>query len=144
MMSIGSNLFVCRGGLPDKTYMDPEALNRLIARNLEALMAEKDLNMSAWAKAAGMGHTGVRDIIQGKVKNPTYRTLLSLAEVAGVDVRRITVGPEFESLSPADAEALDLLSQLEPAERQILLNAARAQIAARSQPEDEEFREESK
>jgi transcriptional regulator with XRE-family HTH domain len=114
--------------------MDDTALNDLIVGNLSSVMAERGLTPSAWARAAGLSHTAVRDIISTKVKNPTYRVLVALAEAAGVDVRRITVGPHYLSADRDDAEALDLLAQLEPPERAFLLRAAKAQIAARAQP----------
>ncbi len=113
--------------------MDIETLNRIIAANLESLMAEKGLNASKWAKDAGLNHTAVRDIIQMKVKNPTYRTLLLLSETAGVDVRRLTIGPDYNLPETESAELLHLLLQLEPQERDFLLNAAKAQISSRDQ-----------
>lgn len=111
--------------------MDAEALNRLLALNLETLIEEKGLNPSRLAKDANLNHTAVRDILGGKVKNPTYRTLVNIAEAAGVDIRRITVGPDYEATDRDNAEIVDLLLQLEPSERRFLLNAAKAQIAAR-------------
>ena len=111
--------------------MDNDALTNLIAANLKAVLQAKGLNASAWAKAAGMGHTGVRDIIEKKVRNPTYRTLVSLAHAARVDIRAITVSPDYADLPPDDVEALLLLSQLEPQERQILLGGAQGMIDAR-------------
>lgn len=132
-MSIGINLFAENVRSQDKSYMDIEALNRLLADNLTTLMKEKNLNRSAWAKEAGLSHTGVRDIISGKVKDPRYGTLVKLADVAGVDVRRITIGPGYQEVEQADAEIIETLHQLEPAERRFLLNAAKAQVAANSQ-----------
>lgn len=114
--------------------MEMTPLNALLAKNIESLLKEKGLNASAWAKDAKMGHTGVRDIILGKVKNPTYNTLVKLAAVAKVDVRRITVGPNYSEVDDDVAEAVDLLSQLEPVERQLLLNTAKSQIASRDIP----------
>lgn len=67
-----------------------------IAANLERIIAEKGTNNRAVAEAAGLGHTAVRDIITRKVRNPTFATLLKLAEVLGVDVARI-VGIETDA-----------------------------------------------
>lgn len=134
-MSIGTNLFEADAQKSDISSMDIEDLNRLLAANLQSLMDEKGLNPSAWAKDAGLNHTAVRDILLTKVKSPTYRTLLSLADTAGVDVRRITIGPDFKSMDQEDAELLDLLSQLEPLEREFLIDAAKARIASRADSE---------
>lgn len=133
-LSIGHNIFALAAAESDTSDMtvDRDQIRELIARNLQGLLDErKDLNASAWAKAAGMGHTGVRDIITGKVQNPTYFTLVKLADIAGVDVQRITVGPESRAIDPEIAEHIDLLAQLSPEERRFLRNAAKAQIADR-------------
>tara|TARA_R100001086_G_scaffold247542_1_gene182052 strand:+ start:322 stop:747 length:426 start_codon:yes stop_codon:yes gene_type:complete len=132
-VSIGFNLFGFLGAKTDKTYMDYDELAQQLADNLQAVMDAKKLNASAWAKDSGLGHTAVRDIILGKTKNPTYRTLLALAKTAGVDIREITVGPNYTDLDSLDAEIVDVLHQLEPSERRFLLNAAKAQIADRDQ-----------
>lgn len=131
MSSIGFNLFDNQVHLQDKSSMDLDQLNELLSRNITSLMEEKGLNPSAWAKDSGLGHTAVRDIVSFKVKSPTYRTLVALAQTAGVDIRRITVGPNFSGLEADQSKAVDLLFQLEPSERKFLLNAAKAQIEAR-------------
>ncbi len=115
---------------------DDDDLTNLIAENLQAIIRAKGLTASAWAKAAGMGHTGVRDIIEKKVKNPTYKTLVALAAAAKVDIRAITLCPDFKDLEAHDFEALALLSQLEPKERLMLLAAAKGMIDARSKPQE--------
>lgn len=120
----------------DTTAMNTDALNRLLIANLQSLMAEKGLNPSAWAKDSGFSHTAVRDIINGKVKNPTYRVLVALAETAKVDVRRITVGPDYQEVDQQTAEIADLISRLEPDERRLLLNLAKSQIADRADSQE--------
>lgn len=117
--------------------MDIDRVNELIAKNLQSLLEEKDLKATAWAKKAGLGHTAVTDIIKLKVANPTYKTLLKLAKVAGVDVRRITVGPEFRELDDDTAKMLDLMSRLEPRERKILLGVGQAHLASQDHPDEE-------
>ena len=62
---------------------------KAIAENLERLIAEKGTNNRAVAEKAGLGHTAVRDIITRKVKNPTYATLVRLAEVLECPVTEI-------------------------------------------------------
>ena len=101
----------------------------LIARNLEILIEKKKANPSAVAKAAGMGHTGVRDIITRKAKEPKYATLVKIAEVLNVDIHEITVGPGAGGVSHEEREILHLLSQLSPEERDFLLKAARGVAA---------------
>ena len=76
-----------------------------IAANLERIIAEKGTNNRAVAEAAGLGHTAVRDIIIRKVRNPTFATLLKLAEVLRVDVAEI-VGIERETKKPVERIAV--------------------------------------
>lgn len=65
----------------------------IIAANLERIVAEKGANNRSVAESAGLGHTAVRDIITRKVRNPTYATLVRLAEVLGVGVAEIIGQP---------------------------------------------------
>ncbi len=81
--------------IPDISYMDS---GDIIARNLEALMKAKGTNASRLAKDAGMGHTGVRDIILRKTENPKHSTLEGLADILGVPVTEITGGPGLERI----------------------------------------------
>ncbi|RAP39660.1 hypothetical protein BYZ73_19260 [Rhodovulum viride] len=65
---------------------------QMIAERLKALIEDRGTNNRAVALAAGMGPTGVRDIISRKTRNPTYANLLKIADVLGVDVQEITGG----------------------------------------------------
>lgn len=114
-------------------YMDIEAVNARVTENIRSLIEEIGSNPSRLAKAAGLGHTSIRDILAGTSGSPRYETLLKIANAAGVDIKRLTIGPDYQQVEGADAELLDLLHQLEPSERQFLLNAAKAQIEARNQ-----------
>lgn len=111
--------------------MRKDELTALIVANLESLMEEKGLNPSGWAKSAGLNHTAVRDIVRGKATNPAYFTIKALADAAGVDERRLTVGPDYETLEAERAEALHVLFQLEPEDRRFLMTAAKARISDR-------------
>lgn len=67
----------------------------VIATHIERLIAERGTNPRAVSLAAGMSPTGVRDIIIRKTKNPTFDSLVrianvlnvSVAEIVGVDLR---------------------------------------------------------
>lgn len=61
-----------------------------IRKNLAALIAERGTNEAAVAKKATLGHTGVRDILSGRSKNPTQGTLTKIAAALEVDVSAIT------------------------------------------------------
>lgn len=125
MNAIGNFIFAPQAPYADYCRME---IGDLIAANLEALIKRKGANPSAVAKAAGMGHTGVRDIILRKAKNPAYATLLKIADVLEVDVSEITSGPASLPLSPEQRELLDVWSQLPERERQFLIKSAKAQV----------------
>lgn len=112
-------------------YMDIDALNSRVVENIRSLIAEKGAKPTTLSKAAGMGHTTIVDLLKKPGASPRFDTILKIANALDVDVRRITIGPEYDRLGAQDAEIIDLLLQLEPSERQFLLNAAKAQIAAR-------------
>lgn len=113
-------------------YMNIEALNSRVVENIRTLIDEKGAKPTSLSKAAGLGHTTIVDLLKKPGASPRYDTILKIAKALNVDVRRITIGPEFERFEAQDAELVDLLLQLEPSERQFLLNAAKAQIAARN------------
>ena len=112
-------------------YMDIKAINSLVTENIRSLIDQIDSNPSRLAKAAGLGHTSIRDILAGASGSPRYETLLKIANAAGVDIRRITVGPDYQKVGDADAEVLDLLHRLEPMEREFLLKSAQGLVAQR-------------
>lgn len=58
----------------------------MIAKQVERLIAERGTNPRAVSIASGMSPTGVRDIISRKTKNPTYSSLVRIANTLGVDV----------------------------------------------------------
>lgn len=100
-----------------------------IAANIARLIEERGTNPSAVSRAAGMGHTSVRDIIRRASKDPSYANLLKIAKVLNVDITEITVGPGGKPLDPEEAELLDAWSQLEPAERRFVLKSAKGLVS---------------
>lgn len=61
-----------------------------IARNLARLIEERGRNPSSLAKSVGLNHTAARDIISGKSRNPTDRTLFLLAKGLGVHITELS------------------------------------------------------
>jgi transcriptional regulator with XRE-family HTH domain len=116
--------------------MNTNTLGDLIARNLKLLLEEKQIPETRLARDAGMAHTVVRDIISRKTKNPAFATLVRIAKAAGVDVDRITVGPDYATKRKADQDILDLLNRLTPEERQTLISVAKERLAAREMHSD--------
>lgn len=69
-----------------------EAIEK-IRENIASLIRDKGTNEAALSKKADLGATGVRDILTGKSKNPTQRTLSAIAAALEVDVATITGEP---------------------------------------------------
>ncbi len=54
---------------------------KILQENLKKIMKQQKLSMLKLAVLAGLNETAVRDILNGKIKNPTYKTLYHLAKV---------------------------------------------------------------
>lgn len=73
--------------------------NTDIASNLKQLIELHGTTESALSRKAGLGHTAARDIILGKSRNPTERTLRKLAHALGEDLSAIINGnPRTEQI----------------------------------------------
>lgn len=107
--------------------MDYEDISELIATNLDSLLSERKLKATVLAKQANLNHTAVRDILTRQSKNPSYITLLKIADAANVDVRRITIGPDYEDYDDQVSRLIDAYLRLKPEGREFLLRAAEAQ-----------------
>lgn len=56
-------------------------MQQILQKNLRRLMKEQKFSMLKLSLAASLNETAVRDILNGKVKSPTYNTLQKIAEV---------------------------------------------------------------
>lgn len=70
-----------------------------LKENLDRLMKERGFTQKSLALAADLGDTAVRDILKGKSKNPTGKTLNALAATLGVDVAQLFGAPPDGGLS---------------------------------------------
>lgn len=61
-----------------------------LQRQLALKMSEAGYNMKSLSQAAGRNETYVRDILEGRVKNPSYASLRQLADVLGCSVQYLT------------------------------------------------------
>lgn len=64
----------------------------IIAANIARLIAERSTNNRAVADSAGLNPTAVRDIVLRKAKNPTFATLVKIAEALGVGIEEVIGG----------------------------------------------------
>jgi repressor LexA len=69
----------------------------LITR-LQSLMEEKGYNPTSLSKLAGIGPTGVRDILNGIVVSPKVQTIAKIANVLGVSSKWLISGDEDDRI----------------------------------------------
>jgi DNA-binding Xre family transcriptional regulator len=71
----------------------------LIQQNLQMMMDERRYNMKQLSLDSGLNETAVRDIMRGRVANPTYNTLSSLAKTLNCSVTDLTGDHNTEDAS---------------------------------------------
>ncbi|MEH6521199.1 hypothetical protein [Sulfitobacter sp.] len=81
------------------------------------------------AEAAKVSYEQLKKLKQGKTQNTNVEDARRIATYFGKSLEDFIESPEMK----ADIEIADLLNQLEGAERDFLINAAKAQISARDQ-----------
>lgn len=96
----------------------------LVARNIEALMEQKNIDAAKLARASGINPTGIYDILKGKSRSPKIETIAKIAKGLGVPISAIFSG---EPQGQAD-DLLALYERLDPERRALLVQAAQAWI----------------
>lgn len=81
------------------------------------------------AEETGVSYEQIKKLGQGKTQKTNVEDARKIAAYFGKKLEDFIDSPEMT----VDIELASILSQLEPAERAFLLNAAKAQIAARDQ-----------
>ncbi len=71
----------------------------ILRENLKRLMKEQNLSMLKLSLLACLNETAVRDILNGKVKSPTYHTLYQLAKVLNCKPDDLAMDPTDDNLS---------------------------------------------
>ena len=89
----------------------------LIAQNIRSLLEEKGLKATPLSIEAGLSRMAISNILNGQSLSPKFSTLEAIAKAAGVDVRRITVGPLGSGLAPSERRLLHQISQLDDEKR---------------------------
>ena len=105
--------------------MERDTLVKTVATNIETIMRAREMNASSLAAAAAVNPTGVYDILKGKSRSPRLDTIHKLAKAL-----RVPVAYLFEDRSDSDVrdQIIEIFVQLPPADRQRLLQTARAWI----------------
>ena len=98
----------------------------LVARNIEALMEQRDLDAAKLARASGLNPTGIYDILKGKSRSPKIETIAKIANGLGVPVSAIFSGSN--ELGPHD-ELIRVFGQLPADKRQLLMQAAKSWLS---------------
>lgn len=108
--------------------MERDETTMVVARNIEALMKERGTDAAKLARAAKLGPTGIYDILKGKSRSPSIKTIGKIAAALGVPTMAL-----FEENLVPDLR-LDLIRAFESlgaTERELLLQTARAWIENR-------------
>lgn len=103
----------------------------LVARNIEALMEQKNLDAAKLARASGLNPTGIYDILKGKSRSPKIETIAKIAKGLGVPVSVIFSGQQpladdAQDDDPLHDELIQVFDQLTPEGRLLLMQAAKA------------------
>lgn len=59
---------------------------RLLSQNIERLLDQRQMSMNELSKRAGLGQTGIADILSGKVRSTRLETVEKIAGALGVTV----------------------------------------------------------
>lgn len=95
----------------------------LVARNIEALMEQKNLDAAKLARASGLNPTGIYDILKGKSRSPKIETIAKIAKGLGVPVSVIFSG---QSEAVPHDELMEVFDQLPEDKRSLLMQAAKS------------------
>lgn len=107
--------------------MERDALTMLVARNIEAIMAQKGLNAAEVARRLGTNPTLVYDILSGKSRNPRLDTLHKIAvKGLGVPVSALLFEANDDDL---DQALMQTFASLPAQERAKLLGLMQAYAA---------------
>lgn len=90
-------------------------------------------SLKAVAEATNVSYEQLKKLKQGKTQNTNVEDARRISAFFGKTLEEFIDSPEMKE----DIELATVLSQLEPSERRFLLNAAKAQIAARDQSHSE-------
>jgi transcriptional regulator with XRE-family HTH domain len=109
--------------------MERDALSMLVARNIEAIMAQKGLNAAEVARRLGTNPTVIYDILSGKSRNPRLDTLHKIAVIGlSVPVSALLYEPTDTELAQ---ELVDAFAAMPREDQRRFLGMARA-FAAQS------------
>lgn len=109
--------------------MERDDLTMLMAQNIQAEMAAKNLSAAALARKANINATGVYDILSGKSRSPRLETVVKIAAALEVSVPYLLEDHEDRNLR---AEIEGLLALLPKVERERLVLTARAWVSAQA------------
>ena len=110
--------------------MERDPTTMLVANNIKRLMAEQGTDAANLARTAGLNATGVYDILSGKSRSPKVETIAKIARGLGVPLSAI-FEEQWNSVPDERQDLLKLFEQMPEAQKELLLQTARAWLPAR-------------
>jgi len=103
--------------------MERDQITMLVARNIQSIMDHLGTDAAKLSRSAGLGPTGIYDILKGKSRSPRLETIVKIADALGVPVSLL-----FEEKGDDDIknEILALVSAMPEDERRRALVTIRA------------------
>lgn len=98
-------------------------LKMIIAANIQALMASKDITAYSLAKEAGMNPTGIYDILKGKSRSPRLDTLERIARALHVTVHELMTEISDDDLRRRIQLKIDALPNNERQRIELMIDA---------------------
>lgn len=98
-----------------------------LARNIQALIEERETNAAEVQREAKLSQTGLYDILSGKSKNPRLDTVAKIADALKVSVASLLREKSDDEIRD---QILNVIDDMPQEERERLLLTARAWIAS--------------
>lgn len=98
-------------------------MNSNLTANLRYFLDHRDISMNELSRKAGLGQTGIFDILNGRTQSPRLATLEKIAEALGTTVTDLL---QDNRRAEAEREILAAFSQLPAPDQERLLQTARA------------------
>ena len=100
-----------------------EIIIKEFAERLDAVLSEKNIPRKKASLGAGLNETWVRDVIEGKTRNPRMDSISKMADYLNMDVHELLTGEKSidieTGLTPNQQKLMDKIKTLDDREQQL-------------------------